>query len=136
MNSPVDGGPMCEHFDSSLLTVHFPAQASEGIRDLRHLQRGAALYQLSLSMLGELYGHPGGKSFLPPSQGLRWMMMEWLIVLSRCHCHRRCHCALLSLLCLTSRPTLNLYAQNSNSTCLNQHRWYHRNRRCRCRCQG
>ena len=76
---------MIEHLGSSLLTVQFPEHASEGIRDLRHVQGGAALYQLSLSLFGELYGHLGGKSFLPPGQGLRWMMMEWLVVLSCCH---------------------------------------------------
>ena len=31
-------------------TVQFPAQASDGIRDLRHVQGEAALYQLSLSL--------------------------------------------------------------------------------------
>ena len=101
---------MFEQLDSSLLTVQFLAQASEGIRDLWHVQGGAVRYQVSLSMFGELYGHPGGKSFLLPVQGLQWMVMEWLVVLSRCHrhCRRRRRCSLLSLLCLTSKPTLNL----------------------------
>jgi hypothetical protein len=45
---------------------------------------GAVLYsqvtELGL-LFGELCGHAGGKSLLPPVQGLRWMMMEWLVVL-------------------------------------------------------
>ena len=46
-------GPMLEHLDSSLFTVQFPAQASEGIRDLRPVPEGAALYELSC-----LFGEP------------------------------------------------------------------------------
>ena len=90
---------MGECLNSSLLAVQFPAQASEGIRDLRHVQGGAVLYQLSLSRLEMLCGHPGGKSLLPPGQGLQWMMMEWLVVLSRCHryCGRRRHSSSLLL---------------------------------------
>ena len=46
---------------------------------------GAVLYSQVTEfglLFGELCEVPGEKSLLSPGQGLRWMMMEWLVVLS------------------------------------------------------
>jgi len=45
---------------------------------------GAVLYSQVTEfglLFGELYEDTGEKSLLSPAQGLRWMMMEWLVVL-------------------------------------------------------
>ena len=45
---------------------------------------GALLYSQVTGfglLFGELCEVPGEKSLLSPGQGLRWMMMEWLVVL-------------------------------------------------------
>ena len=45
---------------------------------------GAVLYSQVTEfglLFGELYEVTGEKSLLSPAQGLRWMMMEWLVVL-------------------------------------------------------
>ena len=72
----------------------FPVDAGEGILDLRHVEGERLLYQLSSVWgqrytFGELHGHAAGGSLSPAVQGLRMMMMEWLVVLSRCHFRRR-----------------------------------------------
>ena len=46
---------------------------------------GGALLYSQVTEFGLLFGElcevPGEKSLLSPGQGLRWMMMEWLVVL-------------------------------------------------------